>query len=432
MMKTEIERYNLNFDKEKEIWNNAIFVFDSSALLNFYEYSEETRKNIFDTTFKVLKDRLWIPFHVNFEYLKNRETTLKKPTKLYYDLKDNYLKNIGEQLNQIINRTKKNNKHPFLNQEPIVNFQKVFLEFEKQLKDEIDTKINEIINIASKDTVLNSFKKYFQVGKEFSYSQILQIVKEGELRYKFAIPPGYKDEDDKIGFQIFGDLIIWKQILEYAKIINRPILFITDDVKEDWWGLKSKNQPEKPREELIDEIYEFANVPFWMYTSSGFLETAKKLLDTKIKENALIEVRNFNIHFSAFNAELSFAKWLLNNNEENSEIILYDNQRDIGVDVLVKKQDGFRIGYEIKYFTRINEGQVLNRLRHIVRQLNQNLIESRLDKFVIVIVTGEEDTAKNIQGLLENEKNQRNIFGEQSIDFEYLIGYMVDNEFRLI
>ena len=60
------------------------------------------------------------------------------------------------------------------------------------------------------------------------------IVNEGKLRYEFQIPPGYQDLKEKIGTQIFGDLIVWKQILSHAKAINKNVIFICNDLKIDW------------------------------------------------------------------------------------------------------------------------------------------------------------------------------------------------------
>ena len=45
----------------------------------------------------------------------------------------------------------------------------------------------------------------------------MKVPVEGKHRYEFSIPPGYLDRNGKIGTQIFGDLIIWKQMLDYAK-----------------------------------------------------------------------------------------------------------------------------------------------------------------------------------------------------------------------
>ena len=63
---------------------------------------------------------------------------------------------------------------------------------------------------------------------------------EGEKRYSKNIPPGYKDKG-KGGLREYCDLIIWKEILGYAKEENKNVTFMTDDVKEDWWERNGKD-----------------------------------------------------------------------------------------------------------------------------------------------------------------------------------------------
>lgn len=55
----------------KFIWENALIVFDTNILLNFYRYSKETRKTMFEILDN-LKKRLWIPYQVAHEFYKNR------------------------------------------------------------------------------------------------------------------------------------------------------------------------------------------------------------------------------------------------------------------------------------------------------------------------------------------------------------------------
>ena len=126
---------------------------------------------------------------------------------------------------------------------------------------------------------------YFSVGREFSYDELFEITKKGKHRYEFRIPPGYGDlkTGDKDGFQIFGDLIIWMQILEYAKDTQKPILFITNDIKKGngWCYPDSKNSElrvESPREELIKEIKDISGVDFWMYSLPQMLFLANEYL----------------------------------------------------------------------------------------------------------------------------------------------------------
>lgn len=67
--------------------------------------------------------------------------------------------------------------------------------------------------------------------------EIYQICDEGERRYKAdpQIPPGFKDAKNKDGVRKYSDLIIWKEILRYSKDNSVNILFVTNDVKNDWW-----------------------------------------------------------------------------------------------------------------------------------------------------------------------------------------------------
>lgn len=43
------------------------------------------------------------------------------------------------------------------------------------------------------------------------------------------------DAKKKDGVRKYSDLIIWKEILKYAKTHQKDIIFVTDDVKADWW-----------------------------------------------------------------------------------------------------------------------------------------------------------------------------------------------------
>ena len=123
-------------------------------------------------------------------------------------------------------------------------------------------------------------------------------VKEGELRYKFKIPPGYEDEKGKIGTQIFGDLIIWKQTIDLSKKLNSDVIFITNDLKEDWCHKDSRNRILSPREELIKELFDESNCQLWMYNQTQFIYKSKEYLkigfdETKIEEiSSVINSRN--------------------------------------------------------------------------------------------------------------------------------------------
>lgn len=64
------------------------------------------------------------------------------------------------------------------------------------------------------------------------YSILEDLDYEGDIRYKHLIPPGFEDEDKESNK--FGDLIIWREILDYCDSNEvKKAIWITRDAKTD-------------------------------------------------------------------------------------------------------------------------------------------------------------------------------------------------------
>jgi hypothetical protein len=325
-----IKLYSLTDKREEFLWKDAIFVFDSSALLDIYFVPKIARTEIYTDVFEKLSNRLWMPSHIQYEYMNNRERCIDKPIyEKYKPLKKKlqginikafiYIKKteLSNKIDEISMESKKEDKHPYpyIEQTKIDEFKKnidatisrieLFISSESKQIDcfrqnvlkQIENAENEIISTKDSDDVLEALDKFFEIGREYSYDEILEITKEGKHRYEFKIPPGYGDEKEKKGMQIFGDLIIWKQILEYSKEVKKPIIFITNDIKKEDWCYFDKTENKghifRPREELIKEIKDFSDVDFWMYSFPQFLMNANKYLKSTIKEEVIQNVSEF-------------------------------------------------------------------------------------------------------------------------------------------
>lgn len=319
----DMNYYYLSDTQEAELWKSSTFVFDTSALLQFYYYSNNAKESIFKTLFEILEGRLWVPYNVMFEYQKNRISTINKSYSEKYDpLEKDVLQAIHEiidsidpKLGDFQDKTKSTDTHPFIDASIIdkfiaelEKFKQSYSKFDQQVRQQFETRRAEINSMADKDIVLEAISKYFAVGEPFDFNLILEIVAEGELRYRNKIPPGYKDAGDKEGTQKYGDLIIWKQIIDYANQIKTPIILVTNDVKEDWVYVTkqgSEKRIDRPREDLIKEMKDEAKIAFWMYTFSQFLYTAQKQLDTPIDKKVLEEVEQVSIAKQSNTDELS-------------------------------------------------------------------------------------------------------------------------------
>lgn len=316
------EKYYLTKENVIEILkNDGIIVFDTSALLDLYYYSEDSRDRIFENVFPYFANRLWIPAQVYFEFLKNKDTVAAKPRKTYEALLDINNKDMGyvPKINFIVAKfektlkelegvlttleqtTAKEDKHPFLEQEiftPMNDAVNIFRNQMREFSTKVDTFQTEIqLNINKKidelsledDAVQKQIEKNFVIGNELSYEQMTKISIDGKRRYSEKIPPGYMDQENKIGLQKYGDLFVWAEILNYAAKQKKDVILITNDVKEDW---VDKKLDCKPRFELLKEFNSITHKNFWMCNMKDFLHLVNQINDEKsqIPENVMEDV----------------------------------------------------------------------------------------------------------------------------------------------
>jgi hypothetical protein len=141
-----------------------------------------------------------------------------------------------------------------------------------------------------------------------SDTDLATIFKEGKERYEKKIPPGYMDKKEKEqrgNLALYGDLIIWNEIIGKFKEGDTKTIFVTDDLKEDWW-LVFKGHTIGPRPELLKEFIKTTNKQILIYKPEQFLKYSKDKLDQPLTEGALDEVekiREFdenNLGYSGF------------------------------------------------------------------------------------------------------------------------------------
>jgi len=154
---------------------------------------------------------------------------------------------------------------------------------------------NLLVLSAEEDEILDKILAIFdqRVGLPPSEEELRTIKEEGKERYKKSIPPGYKDDKKKNGSEddnnAYGDLIIWKQIIKYAKENQVGIIYVTHDQKEDWWNIV-KGKTIGPRFELRKEFQNETQQEFHMYSMNSFISTYNKMNEVPIDKSAVQEV----------------------------------------------------------------------------------------------------------------------------------------------
>lgn len=283
-MKSKFPGYFKLTDEEiNNLWENALFVFDANILLNLYRYSDETRDDFFKILEKI-KDRIWIPHQSANEFFDNRLNVISQQEKSYEEATNS--------LKAIENEFKNSRQHPFITPKLLKKFSTLSKEICEQLSQSKDFH-NKRIN---QDDILDKIEALFneKVGDEYEKEKLDEIYKEGEIRFLDKIPPGYKDSGKKDetskDVRKFGDLIVWKQILDKSNELKQGIILVTDDRKEDWW-IRFKGKTLSPRPELKKEFLDETKQSFHMYQSDRFLEFATKYLNEEINANAIQEIR---------------------------------------------------------------------------------------------------------------------------------------------
>jgi hypothetical protein len=72
------------------------------------------------------------------------------------------------------------------------------------------------------------------LSREPDGERMKQESDEAQLRIDNKRPPGFRDASKPIP-QRYGDAFIWFDLVRLAADRKRPIMFVTDDDKDDWW-----------------------------------------------------------------------------------------------------------------------------------------------------------------------------------------------------
>ena len=278
-MKRILFEYYPHTDRQRRhIWNQGLFVFDANVLLNLYRYSPDTRNALFNLL-QHLNERIWVPYQAALEFHQQRTSEASSQQQKYDDL-------LGK-LQQIHEQLKQAKSHPFAS-ESVAN---ALDNARQQLEADFNGRRSEVDVNNWKDPILEKITQIFDgcVGSSYSNEESAKIAEEGQHRYAEKIPPGFEDSE-KGGWEQYGDLFIWYAIVEKANNEQRPIIFVTDDAKRDWWRKQNENRI-SPQPYLRAELYQKANQLLEMYNTFEFMDEARQRLSIKVDKKAVEEVQ---------------------------------------------------------------------------------------------------------------------------------------------
>jgi hypothetical protein len=275
MKKVLHQYFKLSEAELTSLWGDACISFDASVLLNIYAYSSETREELI-TIFASYSDRLYLSHQFALEYARNRPSVIVKQISNYQAAE--------KALKQIANdRLAPKTEHPHLSKEALKKFRSIQAELETSRQ-----RLEKLIGMDPFcDLVLSTFEG--KVGPEPTPEELVKLHASAKDRFDNKFPPGYEDQKSKKVPDCYGDYIGWKQLIDIAVERNKNIIFVTDDVKTDWWQFESERTV-GPRPELIEEFVRTTGHSIWIYNSASFLHSARKYNDTPVAEKVIEEI----------------------------------------------------------------------------------------------------------------------------------------------
>jgi hypothetical protein len=277
----------------KALWESAIFVPDTNILLHLIRHSASVRTQL-AAVFERKKDALWIPYQVGEEF-QRRRLDVQQHTKDAYD-------KLTEEMTSAVNQAR--NKLNQYRAHPVIDFERELTALDVYLAD-FEKRMTEAKSKHPADELAASFQRVSElfagrIGAKPTEESLAAIRKEGEVRYSKKIPPGFEDAKKAgDGGDKFGDLIIWKEMIEKAKADKHPIIFVTDDGKSDWWHIHHGKKL-GPHPYLVEEFLAATGQQFHIYELPQFLrhsaetgssiqpEAVQQIADTMIADTQAV------------------------------------------------------------------------------------------------------------------------------------------------
>ncbi|MBK8758343.1 MAG: DUF4935 domain-containing protein [Actinomycetales bacterium] len=271
------EAYRTQSDDDfREVLRIAMVVFDTNLLLNLYRYNAETRASIVDVL-TALGDRFWVPHQVLEEFWRNRERALVDPLgqiqQTAVDL-EKLRASAVEQLRMWVNRAVVS-KSDEAQVEAEINV--AFANAAALLEGLIDETSVQRARSTQNDPVLSLLEPVLagRVGAAMPADSYVSAVKEGKRRAEAGEPPGFADigKTGRGGEGAAGDYLVWEQTLIEAAARGLPVVFVTGDVKRDWWRFEGGNA-RGPRVELAREMKSRSGQDLYFLRPDKLLEIA--------------------------------------------------------------------------------------------------------------------------------------------------------------
>ncbi|WP_405964161.1 PIN-like domain-containing protein [Streptomyces sp. NBC_00723] len=297
-------------------FQDALIVLDTNVLLSLYEYTAESREEVL-TALGQVSERLWMPYQVGLEFVRGRRSVLESRKRVLTDA--------SKSVNAKLTAARK----AIIEAKDTVRAQ---LQKYARVPAEIDA-LDQLVSEAAVDEHLSAYRDVFKAhlgmlrnghdltpvnvdtadpilprvadlyGDRIGHQpddQLLQQRLDEAVAFRFPnqIPPGFADFDKGTPLMAAGDFLIWEEVIERAALLpegSRRVLFVSNDVKEDWYDISNGKQ--RPWPALLDEIHRRAGAELRLETPPDFYAGVGAYLDADLADDTYEEIRRVSATF---------------------------------------------------------------------------------------------------------------------------------------
>ncbi|MBO3756853.1 hypothetical protein J5O02_07295 [Streptococcus suis] len=273
------------------------FYFDTNTLLGLYKKSNKAIE-YYSENMQRISNAVRIPSTVVKEYRKNEERKkVESKSELEFLIKSELLGSLNKfDIGKFAKlETLLTNNGTHFNSDTFTTLKENFIDRREEIINFIGS-LNIDVN-SDKNDIASDFIENFMLDLQNILPDLSRLEKnrymiEGYTRVKHHLPPGYMDVKDKYHklkreaskkgdkllkpealISYLGDYFVWSEILKDVKERDADALFITSDLKEDWWNVPDDTtdlESYSPREELLEEFEELTSrrvsfIPFDLF-----------------------------------------------------------------------------------------------------------------------------------------------------------------------
>jgi hypothetical protein len=269
----------------RSLFSSGLIVLDANTLLSLYRYQADTRRVLLGILAR-LKSRLWVPHQAMFEFFENRlsviESRSEEAGQAIRDLRKKSL-----ELEAVVRQWANRVGLPGDGTGRLINSIHAIVDdvAEKIGKQGSGDSLEQAEDTA-KDPVINALSSILEgcVGNPLPDDELLGAKKEARQRIVDKRPPGWRDANKRENPE--GDYLIWYETLREAKCRGTDVLFVTGDVKDDWWW-REHGEAKGPLPELAYEMRAVAGVRLFMLRPESLLVHAGNVLGIRVSNDTV-------------------------------------------------------------------------------------------------------------------------------------------------